>query len=804
MAVSINPDSKILGVLDFLKEAGSGVHQNPWDNIRDKVGGLLYNTGGLLSNTGGLLYDTLVEPQDYGESITQQTGQTPRIASDLERLMPDQGSKQSMILPFGYNADGDIRPAVPRLARGMADVGLGLLGEYDKALSGVEGDIEINTDTGEISQYITDEAANVMGGLLDYFTGGAFTSAPKGALRSGFARSNKELYEDLPIIDPRDLIGAKIGHTPADLMRANTTYQGIDSAGTTRNTFLGGGPLFPLQKEYRDNDIAWLVDGLSTGKQKVNSPADFVAVTAMSPNAHRSNAAFGDAYMGTLEAYIKDGRIPQENMEALNNIIIEASRNTKDPELARLGNFVGFDSPYYDEYSKGLTFNQRAAIQKLMASPKAQNVGGPNVSKILDSTRENMFAGSNLGDTMMLLEIDKNKGVVDLVGEGLKEHPAYKYGVYGRPVGRFPNLVSKELMFPEKLKGILSNPNVYDDKTGGLLKSRVNYSFGRSRSPETITKEGAQNIIEGTAYNQIQPRQAWLINAAKDNQWKSSLIAKNKGGVGHTDYERALLRNPSLPSLEPYKAKDLKAGKKSGNFEVQQLGDSDIYFGLNRKPDYSWMNDGNAIPELGDNEVALVGVISNELGAKGVASPAVLGKAIEDGATVLDAFAVPSDKFPDGFLPKVYGDYGFEEIKRIPFSKDYYIEERGQTAYNDLLKQWKSEGWSEDKGFPDVILMKWSGTNEQRRNASKRVFEADFKGFGSEKTSGVVSEARTSSGRIANKTSGQKASGPDNGRGNTGQLRGDSGSRQPTGIRAVADEIDNLTPLQRKNLGLLN
>ena len=100
--------------------------------------------------------------------------------------------------------------------------------------------------------------------------------------------------------------------------------------------------------------------------------------------------------------------------------------------------------------------------------------------------------------------------------------------------------------------------------------------------------------------------------------------------------------------------------------------------------------------------------------------------------------------------------------------------------------------------------MKWNGTNEQRRNASKRVFEADFKGFRSGKTSGVVSEARASSGRIANKPSGQKASGPDNGRGNTGQLRGDSGSRQPTGIRAVADVIDNLTPLQRKNLGLLN
>ena len=100
--------------------------------------------------------------------------------------------------------------------------------------------------------------------------------------------------------------------------------------------------------------------------------------------------------------------------------------------------------------------------------------------------------------------------------------------------------------------------------------------------------------------------------------------------------------------------------------------------------------------------------------------------------------------------------------------------------------------------------MKWSGTDEQRRNASKRVFEADFKGFGAREDIGSIRSSGQASEPIIQTPSGQKASGSDNGRGNTGQLRGDSGSRQPTGIRAVADVIDNLTPLQRKNLGLLN
>ena len=86
--------------------------------------------------------------------------------------------------------------------------------------------------------------------------------------------------------------------------------------------------------------------------------------------------------------------------------------------------------------------------------------------------------------------------------------------------------------------------------------------------------------------------------------------------------------------------------------------------------------------------------------------------------------------------------------------------------------------------------MKWSGTDEQRRNASKRVFEAGFEGFGTEQSRGIIPKASGDTGQVSRSPSGQKASGSDNGRGNTGQLRGDSGSRQPTGIRAVADEID--------------
>ena len=172
MAVSIDPDSNFLGVLDFIKEAGSGVHQNPWDNIRDKVGGLLYNT--------------LVEPQEYQTPIFD-TGQTQQFADTHNAMLPERGSKQSMLLPFGYDAQGNIEPAIPSLARDVGLGAFGLLGEYEKAQTG--------TGYGSLDDITPQEAANSMQGLLEVMTGGLIDNAPK-SVRSGLSRGGEELFKD--------------------------------------------------------------------------------------------------------------------------------------------------------------------------------------------------------------------------------------------------------------------------------------------------------------------------------------------------------------------------------------------------------------------------------------------------------------------------------------------------------------------------------------------------------------------------------------------------------------------------------
>jgi len=610
-------------------------------------------------------------------------------------------------------------------------------------------------------------------------------------------------YADVEVIDPRDLVGAKISPTPADLTRAGEFYEGIDAAGTTRRTPLQGGPLFPLQQVYSDADIAWLVDSQSKGATKLGKDSDFVAVTAMAPKAHQSNASVNDAYLGTLEAYIESGRIDPDTLGAINQTIREFGALTKDPDLKPLQNFIGFGHPNFDEYMRSLTFDQRAAIAKQMQAPRMHNYGVPNFQKVLDATIQPEFAGSNLGDTLLLLELDKNRGLLNLADEGLPEHMSYDTGLGGRVVGRFENPVSRGLLFPSFEAEYSARPTMIN-KSGNVDEARMAYSFGRALPTEEITPEGARNIFEALQYYNIeQPRQAQLIEQALVNGWRTSSTPKIRGGIAPVDYERALQRNPSLPSLEPYTAKDVTQGAKQGDFEVFQLGDADVYFGLKKNPDYTWMNDGKPIPELGEDEVDLVGVISNEIGAKGVASPAIMGKAIEQGATVLNAFAVPSKRFPEGFLPNVYSGYGFKEVKRIPFSKEFYIEERGEAAYEDLLRQWRAEGWDESKGFPDVVLMKWSGTDAQRADASQRVFDEGFSGFGTGEDIGSIKSAGQNSQPSLQAATGSQASGQNIGRGDTGTVRSGSGASQSSGIRSAAAELRQLTPEQRKNLGLL-
>ena len=93
---------------------------------------------------------------------------------------------------------------------------------------------------------------------------------------------------------------------------------------------------------------------------------------------------------------------------------------------------------------------------------------------------------------------------------------------------------------------------------------------------------------------------------------------------------------------------------------------------------------GYAIKADGD----LVSVFN--VGRSGAGMDAVMDGVWRNGALKLDAYAVVSDEFPNGFLNTRYEEMGFEEVSRSPWDA-----------------QWAPDGWDEAvSGTPDVVYMK--------------------------------------------------------------------------------------------------
>ena len=190
-----------------------------------------------------------------------------------------------------------------------------------------------------------------------------------------------------------------------------------------------------------------------------------------------------------------------------------------------------------------------------------------------------------------------------------------------------------------------------------------------------------------------------------------------------------------------------------------------------------------------------------EKGAKGVAGTSVMLKAIEQGATVLDAFSVKSKKFPDGFLPTLYGEYGFSEVASVPFDPQYYTK----FELDDLKKLWSKSGWDESQGYPDVSVMKWAGNDNARAtitkdwiNAAKSGDETSFIGRGTEQSLGTASEAFFKQSG----PNGGQARGIGNARNDSGGIRDSNRASSSSRFAGVVKEVSELDPAQRRNLGM--
>lgn len=617
-------------------------------------------------------------------------------------------------------------------------------------------------------------------------------------------------YKDVPVVNPRDLIGMTIKPTVADLLDAGRYYKGIDSSYVTNPEPLLGGGRYPMQQAQMQKGLGW-ADTQKTAEKKIRNRADLLGVANMKSDSHISNQSFNNAMTKTMMAYVRDNRLAPQNVKVINQMVRDAhtqvktsSEKGKQSFFTELKDFPGFDSPNLEKWLNANTgFETKKKIASILMSKQAQNLGAPRVASILNATVDKSTAGFNTGrsnarDTLLLLKPNYDKGLVELGKEGFPSHPSYSTGLFAEVFGRFANPVSMPVLYSD----FYDAQKLKSNEAG--IRRAFDLKAGASKLVETLTPQKVSAIersLRGSGSFIEQAGQAQVAVDMLSGNWKPStkpyLLGKG-GGLSPVEFEDAIKTSPYRASLTNYTAKEITEKTKKGTFEAFQLGDNKIFFGIDKNPDYSYFP--NFKPQK--NDKALVGVVSNEVGVSGMSAPATVLKSIEEGVTVLDAFNVKSEKYPDGFLPEYYADFGFEVEDVIPFDKDVYLAEHTINDYNDLINAWTNDGWNPKFGMPEVVVMRYKGNENGRSNATKRFFTEDKNFLGHGEATKFTANARGSARSSLSENDRSQTSSGDNISGDTGSIRKDNTKSLSSKSKGIINEVLNLTFDQAQNLDL--
>lgn len=624
--------------------------------------------------------------------------------------------------------------------------------------------------------------------------------------------------KDIPTITLQDLVGLSIFPTIADRTAAAALYTGIDSSRLDVAIPLLGGPFFPLRESNVQAGVVWANrgDGVIAQKAaKLKEGANYMLVVMGDANMHQSNSTVAAAFMGTLEAWARDGRISATNVEALGRLVRETGAKAVDDFKVKLAqaeadmaaaadekaldkakkarsqalknvtantyleNFPGFDDVSISHaYMDGISFDARKRILEIMASKQALDLGAPPMQKILDATREPSLAGHRWGDGVLLVEVDQTNPQVELGTEGTTHHPDFPVGVRGRVVGKLNAPISWETLWQDWLR---ENAD----------KASPRRAFELAKPIVTVTQELIDRIGPITQANIDGARQARLAADFAAGNWRTSDDAVNKGGVSPQEFIDALMMSDAKDTLTQYTLDEIKAGIKDGTKKIYQLGSGQIYFLLETRA---------------DGTKYLASVVNNERGARGIGAPAVVLKALEEGATDLDCFAVKSNKFPEGFLPSLYAAFGFEVSERYAFDPQYFQpqlpEDQRRLALADAVNYWQTStpGFDPQQGMPDAVVMKWKGTENDRREITQRYLRSGLEGLLEGRTSSLVAEFEAEFGSADRGQAGE-ATAADGGR-----VAGDQGAGAGASIasraRGTVQAIASLTDNELANLGL--
>tara|TARA_R110000737_G_scaffold220914_1_gene236493 strand:+ start:89 stop:2485 length:2397 start_codon:yes stop_codon:yes gene_type:complete len=716
------------------------------EQIKNKIGGALYDSG-IISDRYGA--------QRIGDNISMMAEALPVVGDavggdDFGRAL-QQGNTADMLLA-GVGA-------VPVVGAGLKVGGKALTSKLKEGIDFKLGDVNPKADY----DFTVNEA--------DY-------------------------------VDPQELVGKSISWTLADQLDAGRVYKGVDSSKLDEAQPLTGGQLFPQMKYNEDAGVVWAAN--TAAQVEAMQKSDYVIVSNMAQDAHKSNVNTNINYFDTLRKYVDDGRIDG----FVQDDIIDKLRNTK---ITKKGvTSTPFDdipnnatSADMETWLQSKTFDIRGTMaDKLKQFHSKDNIAkygkSPMYQKVLDESADQTAMGYNKGDGYLVLRVDKgDEAVVELGTEGTTPNKSYRFGVKGKVVGKLPMGARMENMFPTKVA----------EKLDAGKDPIKNYrAFQGSIPVDTFTQELADTIGSKPLNYIKSPKQARMLNDFVQGNWKPSDKNISDGGSGAAGFSRALMRSKGSATLTPYSIKELNKMNNSGAGKFYQLGDADAWFGLRNGHDYQTYGIDLDAAGILPNEKQIFGVVNNEVGSRGAAVTPMMLKAIGEGATILDAYDVKSTKFPDGFLPSLYNEFGFTEAARVPYNTDFDTD----LQLADKKEFWKKSGWTEDQGLPDLVVMKWRGTDEQRKSIEKDFIESakrgDVASFITRAAEQYDSTARKvlrgDGGQNATEISGSQSA--SNTRDVLGGIRAGDGAARTFRDGNVIQELEKLTDAQRYNLGLSN
>lgn len=622
------------------------------------------------------------------------------------------------------------------------------------------------------------------------------------------------------------LLGEEIVFIPADRMATGFVYEGLAEAPIDQPRGLRGGQLFGTTRESVEQGLGFASLDEAIAKRISQSGAKYGIIGAMDTASQLSNRDMANIVAQQVQSYIRGGLIPSENVSKLTQKLRDRGKvaqnaiakkkaqgkkpNSGDPDIAKLINVPDIDSPEIFDWLNSQTFETRKQFSLILNQAGSRNLGAPSIDRILSDTIDQRQAGvlPLQGNTLIRLT---GEAPIDVAKEGGFPHPSYPIGILGEPVAQIKYGVRGEDLFSETVAEWLE---------GGGNPSRLQRMMTMSLPKTSVTPEKLQLFPEGAPEAITSARQARLLVDFMNGNWRTTQQSVKSGGLGNAEIIKAYQDNVLSQTLTPYSESELKQGAKDGSLVFYGLGignpqavkningnEGKIYFGLKKNTDYKELY-GIDNPELTPNEVSIVGVMNNELGQAGASLgvPTSMLKAIEEGATVLDAYAVPSQKNPNGFLPKYYSQFGFREVERIPFDEKYVRNPKfggSERKYKALISQWRKSGWDESMGNPDLVIMKWRGNDNDRPNAVRDYVGQSVESFGAKDT-GIVTRTEEKFGTRFDGSSGgqQLSSGTSIGSGDRGGLLSDGSVLSSRFNRAIG-EIPSLTTTEQRALGLL-